>query len=426
MYHGDKLIANKELTEAVVMELTREQFPSFPRNRSVTVRMLESAISNDVFYPAYKWLSNNVRSNSVLPKTLARKYERLFYQYVVGQTIQRSQAAELLRAFEERELEVMPIKGLFLSTQYYEDPLMRYSRDWDFLFKSKTDKFHAEKLIVKAGYRVSESRPLQTLFTRRISRFSAHCETHSVPISLTYSFGYPSWYDLWSKSRSGQVMASPIQLMRPEDALSVLCAHVITNGTLSLRDLMDFMMILERFNSLSWSHLKRLSITPIWRYIIAVPLVLFFTIGEILLSRQLVPREIVQYFATYTTIQIGESRKLVSFLLREHGMPVDLRHVMRYFGYSGTPLFATCLLWNEGHELSFFVRIKKVFLEGCQSLTLARSESTQRYAKNYIPSYLSTYILYFGRHRTSAGKLYSLLYQVMSPHLCLLNHNPVF
>jgi hypothetical protein len=404
MHHDDKLIANKQLVEAIDTELARDpRLPSSAPDKSLTVAILETAIANDVFYPAYKWLSNDGGPDSFPDNMSAQKYEQLFYQYLVSQTIQQSEAALLLSSFEEKGLEVMPLKGLFLSTQYYKDPLMRYSRDWDFLFESETDRFFAEQALVKAGYHVSESRPLQTLFTRHISRFSAHCETHSIPISLTYSFEYPPWYDLWPGSRSGQVMGYPARLMRPEDAFLVLCAHVLTNGILSMRDLMDFMVIMGRFNSLSWSQLKQLSEAPIWRYIIAVPLALFSTIAQIFLSRELVPREIIQFFAAHTTIRIEESRKLVCFLLREYGTPIDLRHVMRYFGYSETPLLAVYLVWNEGRELTFFARIKKVFLEGCQSLALARSESSQGYAKNCIQSYLSTYVLYFGRHRTLAA-----------------------
>jgi hypothetical protein len=401
MHHDDKLVANRQLIEAIVTELARDpQLPSPARDKSLNVAMLETAIANDVFYPAYKWLISDGSSDSFPDKMSGQKYEQLFYQYLVGQTIQRSQAALLLSSFEQKGLEVMPLKGLLLSTQYYKDPLMRYSRDWDFLFKSKTDRFLAEQALVEAGYSVSESRPVQTLFTRRISRFSVHCETHNAPVSLTYSFEYPPWYDLWPGSLSGQVMDSHARLMRPEDAFLVLCAHVLTNGMLSMRDLMDFMMILRKFNSLSWSHLKQLSKAPIWRYIIAIPLVLFSTIAEILLSTEPVARDMVQFFATDTTVRIGESRKLASFLLREDGMPIDLRYVMRYFGYSGTPLLAVYLVWNQGSKLSFFARIKKVFLEGYQSLALARSEPSQEYAKNCIQSYLSTYALYFGRHRT--------------------------
>jgi len=401
MHHDDKLVTNKKLLEGIVTEVARDPPLSSPAcDRLLTGTILETAISNDVFYPAYKWLSSSGGPDSFLNKASAQKYEQLFYQNLVGQTIQQSQAALLLSSFEENGLEVMPLKGLLLSTQYYRDPLMRYSRDWDFLFGSKADRFMAEQALVKAGYRVSESRRIQTLFTRHISRFSVHCETHSVPVSLTYSFGYPPWYDLWSWSRSGQIMGSTARLMRPEDALLVLCTHVLANGTLSMRDLMDFMVILRKFNSSSWSHLKKLSEAQIWRYIIAVPLVLFSTISEILLSQELVQHETIQSFATHTTIRIGESRKLVGFLLKEHGTPIDLRHVMRYFGYSATPLFAVSLVWNQGRKLSFPARIKKVFLEGCQSLVLAKSEPSQRYAKNYFQSYLSTYLSYFGRRRT--------------------------
>jgi hypothetical protein len=394
--------ANKQLVEVLARGLGVDQTatPSIRKQSATPALMLEAAIANDVFYPIYNWL----KRESLRDKTLKGRYERLFYQYVTGQSIQQAEAANLLRTFKEKGLEVMPLKGLFLSTQYYKDPLMRYSRDWDFLFKSKTDRFFAEKALVKAGYHVSFALPLQTTFSKRISRFSAHCETHSVPISLTLSFGYPLWYDLWSRSRSAQLMGSPAHLMQPEDAFMVLCAHALTKGLLSMRDLMDFIVILREFDSSSWNHLKRLSEAPIWRYIIAVPLVIYSTIGEILLSRELVPKEMVRFFATDTSIRIEDSRKLVGFLLREHGMPIDLRYVMRYFGYSGTPLFEVYLLWNEGRELTFFGIIKTIFLEGCQSLALARSELNQGYAKNCVQSYLSTYILrYFRRYRAGAA-----------------------
>jgi hypothetical protein len=162
---------------------------------------------------------------------------------------------------------------------------------------------------------------------------------------------------------------------------------------------MDFMVILPKLKESSWSYLKKLSDTPIWRYIIEVPLVLFCSIGEILLSRELVPRDMICPFATCTTIRIGESRRLTSFLLREYGMPLDLRHVMRYFGYSGTPLFAAYLQWNEGRDPSFSERIKTLFIEGCQSLALAKSDSNKGYTKKYVQSYLATYMLHFRRYR---------------------------
>jgi hypothetical protein len=367
--------------------------------------IFRTAIANDVFYPAYNVFSKSV--GSLLGRTAMRRYEQLFHQCITSQAILQSEAKHLLETFEERGLQVMPLKGLLLSTQYYKNPLMRYSRDLDFLFKSKTEKSVAEQAIIGAGYAVSLINPNQTRFTKHISRFSVHCETHNTPISLTFSFPHPSWHDLWSSSRSGQLMGSSANLMLPEDAFLILCAHILTKGMLSLRDFMDFIVILRNLNPSSWIQLERLSNVPIWRYIIAVPLLLFSTIGEILLLRELVPRETIQSFATNTTIRIGDSRKLVTFLLREHGMPIDLRHVMRYYGYSKTPLFAAYLLWNGGRELTFLKRIKThIFIEGCQSIALTRSELNQGCPKNYIRSYIATYMLHF--NSTQLNYVYNL------------------
>ena len=250
-------------------------------------------------------------------------------------------AANLLRTFSEKGIDVMPLKGLFLSHQYYKEPLMRYARDLDFLFRSKKDRLSAEHVLAEVGYCVSRAAPLQTRLTKYVSRFSVHCETHAVPISLNYAFEYPLWYDLWSRSRLGHILGASAYLMLPEDALLILCAHVIEKGTLSLRDFVAFVQILGKLSSSSWSHLRRVSKILIWRYIIAVPLALFCTIGEILLSKEFVRWRSLNSLAARTTIRIQDSRKLVSFMLREYGMPIDLRYVMCYFGYAGTPLFET-------------------------------------------------------------------------------------
>ena len=173
-------------------------------------------------------------------------------------------------------------------------------------------------------------------------------------MSLTFLFEYPKWYDLWSKSVAGRILDCPTRLMRPEDAFLVLCEHVLRKGTLSLRDFMDFVHIRNKLDTHGWRHLRQISQVPIWRYIIALPLLLFCTIGDIFLSKQFVSRELIDFFTAKTRIRTEHSNELVRFLIRKYGIPIDLRFVMRYFGYKGTPLFGACLLWNQGRKLSPF------------------------------------------------------------------------
>lgn len=396
MCNADIVNANKQLVEVLTGRLKRDQTlpPSTGKKTISPAQMLDNAIANDVFYPAYK------RLGQYFPKDKAskRRYEQLFYQYITGQSIQRAQASNILRIFTEEGIAVMPLKGLLLSNRYYKDPLTRYARDLDLLFRSKEDRRSAERVLLQAGYSATVALPLQTLFTKHISRFSVHCETHIAPISLTFAFEYPPWHDLWSSSQSSRLLGAKVQVMRPEDAFLILCAHVIAKGTITIRDFLDFVQILRKLNSTAWAHFEQVSRVQIWRYIIALPLVLFCAIGEVLLSRELVSRARVISLAAETKIRVEDSSKLVAFLLAERGMPIDLRDVMNYFGYSRTPLFEPFLLWNKGREFSLPERVKSLFLEGYQSLAIARSGLRQGYAKNCVESYLQTHLVHFRRY----------------------------
>lgn len=390
----------KLLVKAIATESDDVKSVDVPTNKTSLAAFLEAAIVNDVFYSAYRWVIENRGSSALKQETPMKRYEGLYYQYITGQLVQRSEATHLLKSFAERGIRVMPLKGLFLSSQYYKEPLARYSSDIDLLFESKSDRVSAETILVENGYSVSNALPLEKQFTKRISRVSAHFETHNCPISLTYLFEYPRWYDLWPRSTAGRILGSPARLMCPEDALLLLCAHVLRTGTLSVRDFMDFLHIRDKLDNHSWNFLKQVSGPQIWRYIIAVPLVIFFTLGIIFLSKQLLPRELIYYFAAETNIRIEDSNKLVRFIVREYGTPIDLRLVMRYFGYTGTPLFEKCILWNRGLGLSSFRRVQTVLLEGYQTLSQGASRLNHRNAKDSISSYLSAYTLHF-RYRHS-------------------------
>ena len=103
----------------------------------------------------------------------------------------------------------------------------------------------------------------------------------------------------------------------------------------------------------------------------------------------------IHFFTAETNIRVENSNELVKFLIRKYGTPIDLRRVMRYFGYKGTPLFGACLLWNQGRKLSPFEKVETLFLEGCQALTQSMSEQEYGNASYGLRSYVSTYLSLF-------------------------------
>jgi Uncharacterised nucleotidyltransferase len=357
-------------------------------------RVLSSALRNDVFYPTYI----SVKGGPPDPQFKASwdSNDKLYYQYLVAHTIWLNESRNLLRIFDENRITTLPMKGLHLAQTYYPDTLMRFSLDADFLFESKKDKLMADRLLTSKGFRLDYEAPFETNWTKRISRFSFHCETHLSPGSITYSFEYPASWDAWSSSKIGSIGGYKVHLMGAEHVLLVLCTNMAYKGVFSVRDFLDLRQILAASKSFDWNFIEFMSQIAIWRYIVLIPLYLAQLLASSCLQESLVPERTLKQLAKGA--DLGTTNELLhrmATVIQREGLPIHYRNIFTWTEYMRTPFSMSFFLWAGGKEPSLRTRILRVILEAFTILIFVRVDYGSRHAVSCLRSWFSTYAAKF-------------------------------
>ena len=362
-------------------------------------RMLNAAIRNDVFYPAYMSLKSS--ANIVSKRDF---YNNLYHQYLTANAVWLATSYRILNLFKDEGLGVMPIKGFHLSHFYYPNPLMRYAWDTDFLFKSKRDKEKAEGILLQENFHVDYLSPLETKFTKRFSRFSVHIETHTSPGSIMYSFEFPRWGDLWSQSTQVPIAGATVHLMRPEYVLLVICASMCSRGTFTARDFLDLRQVITRSKSFRWDVISEAGEKSIWRYILLIPLHLVNHVGEKCLGETLVPNYAFDRLSRNGNPTLpADFPDILPSIIQGAGLPVDYRDILLSTGYALTPLFANFFLWTK-MDPTLRNRILRVILEPFNIPTFVRKDFGERYAASCLRSWFSAYLARFARKHNRVSK----------------------
>ena len=394
---GETGLLIRSIVESISKQAYKPLGPTFNVSREHATRILDAALRNDVFYPAYVALRESVSGKIA---TKRNSFENLSYQYLAANAVWLTESYRVLRLFVENDLRVMPMKGFLLAHFYYPNKLMRFAWDTDLLFVSEREKMEAERLLLQDKFHVDYSSPLETKLTKRFSRFSVHIETHSCPGSLMYAFEFPKWNDLWANSARVTIAGSAVDVMQPEDALLVSCVSVCSRGMLTAKDFLDLRQIIRTSKSFRWDIIAGIGRKSIWRHILLIPLHLVDIIAKIYLNEALVPKNVFEDLARYGEPDVVTNLPTIARMIERAGLPVDYRDILYYIGYARSPLLANFLLWPPENP-TLIKRILRVFVEALNILTVVRREHGDRYAVSCLRSWFSAYVAKFSRKRFS-------------------------
>ena len=394
---GETGLLIRSIVESISKKAYKPLGPTFNVSREHATRILDAALRNDVFYPAYVALRESVSGKIA---TKRNSFENLSYQYLAANAVWLTESYRVLRLFVENDLRVMPMKGLHLARFYYPNMLMRFAWDTDLLFISEREKKKAERLLLQDKFHVDYSSPLETKLTKRFSRFSVHIETHSCPGSLMYAFEFPKWNDLWADSTQVTIAGSTVNVMPPEDALLVSCVSICSRGTFTARDFLDLRQIIRTCKSFRWDIIAGVGRRSIWRHVLLIPLHLVNLIAKTYLNESLVPKDMLEDLALYGEPNLVANLPAFGRMIEKSGLPVDYRDILHYIGYARSPLLANFLLWLPENP-TLTNRILRVFVEAFNILTVVRKEYGDVYAASCLRSWFSAYVAKFSGKRFS-------------------------
>lgn len=176
------------------------------------------------------------------------------------------QAAELARLaglFAAEGIDLLPLKGVVLSQQLYDDPGMRVSGDLDLMVQPDQCEKVGE-ILEREGYRCEHhGDPLTQKQKEYIRRYQYHLEYFNdkkhISIELHWNLG-ALWLPghlrlLWENSCAGEWAGQPVRMLDPDILLLTLCDHGARHRFCCLKWLSDVARLLAMRSSPDMSRL---------------------------------------------------------------------------------------------------------------------------------------------------------------------------
>ena len=165
----------------------------------------------------------------------------------------------LADALQKQGIAFMPLKGIYLCSNLYENPGERALWDID-LIVPLGEMRRALAAIESTGYRASRPYDLD-LEIKLHQHVPAYIKAGAPPLEVHWTLLEPrfekglAWQDLWARSVPARVGEATAQVLSPADLVIYLCAHVAYHHTYagSVRSLYDIKLVVQRFAAeLDW------------------------------------------------------------------------------------------------------------------------------------------------------------------------------
>jgi hypothetical protein len=237
-----KLFDNKELFH----DIDWEQFIQLARHHRV--------------YPLVYQTMRGIADNRI-PSNVIQAF-RVDYQKSTFQMLHLSGVMDqLCKAFEEKGIQSLVLKGPVLSVDLYGDVSLRTSRDLDILVPID-DLDRVEELLLSQGY--SKIEEFATILNDW--RWRHHHVTFVHPVSnVTVEIHWrlnpgpakePGFHELWARKRLSSLTNAPVYFLGREDLLFYLVSHGARHGWSRLRWLVDIDRIVKQ--NVDWRTVSRL------------------------------------------------------------------------------------------------------------------------------------------------------------------------
>lgn len=165
----------------------------------------------------------------------------------------------LAGALQEQGIAFMPLKGVYLCSNVYENPGERLLWDIDLIVPPEEMR-RALAVVESTGYRASRPYDLD-LEIKIHQHVPAYLKAGAPPLEVHGTLLEPrfehgrEWQDVWERAVLARVGEATVQVLAPIDLLIYLCAHVAYHHLYadSVRSLYDIKLTVERFSAeLDW------------------------------------------------------------------------------------------------------------------------------------------------------------------------------
>jgi hypothetical protein len=152
----------------------------------------------------------------------------------------------VLRAFAERGIPVVPLKGPSLAERIYNGAALRPNRDLDLLVATQ-DWASAENALTAIGFApLREADDYHRPWMRQTTKLELHFDVEN---PLAFNFHVAS---ALTRATPAEFMGEPCRLLAPEDELLYLCLHAARHRYERLGLVLDLRFAFERLPAGDW------------------------------------------------------------------------------------------------------------------------------------------------------------------------------
>ena len=218
--------------------------------------------------------------------------------------IRQKQTSELLAAAANAGIEVLPLKGTWLSETIYKEASQRKMADIDLLVK-KADRDGANEILTGLGYTtkraLSDSEYMYDLSYYH-SAYSIFVELHwNVECRMSGATEIPEIDKILMRTDSSTLFQHPVKTFKMEDQLCHLVQHILHHQfALSLKSYIDIALLINaEKQNITREQLDKSAID--WKTGKAVPFILQMV--TCLLDLKDIPKELIENTADQSTLQ---------------------------------------------------------------------------------------------------------------------------
>jgi hypothetical protein len=154
------------------------------------------------------------------------------------------------KAFHERNIKSLHLKGPVLAQEMYGDISMRKSKDLDILVR-KEDLEKTEQLLFELGYEKQEADTVLNEAKWREHHIEYHHKERKTAVEIHWRLcpfpaDEPSFEDLWARKKESKVTDVPVYYPGEEDLFLYLVSHGARHGWFRLKWLYDIHQCADR------------------------------------------------------------------------------------------------------------------------------------------------------------------------------------
>ncbi|MBU0502969.1 MAG: nucleotidyltransferase family protein [Candidatus Omnitrophota bacterium] len=288
-----------------------------------------------------------------LPPAIFKELESIYYNNCARNTLIYEELARLLSIFEQSQIKVILLKGIFLAEAVYKNIALRQMSDMDILIK-KDDFFRIGKVLLDSGYSAADS--INTSFNDPLSYSVLFAKVDrlrsiSISIDLHWDILTSTWMrsfiagrvnpeKIWSEASSVNIAGANALALSCQHHLFHLCLHSFSHSFERLILLTDIFEFVRNYQDrIDWNdareEAKLLGLEGTLSYC------LYYT------YRSLKPRDPKQI--RLKTINADYQRKAILFLIQKK---------LKFYGL---PCLIYILLQNKIQDV-YKLTLKAVFL----------------------------------------------------------------